>query len=232
MRALSIALILLATQVVCSGQEIIHNDRPSSPKMSFNEHFNVTGPMFTKEIMDAATKHKAAVKAEWGVGFKVDKAIISWKPDPKDEAFTWQRAGNRKYHAVYMFTSIEKALTSTLKHEVAHVVLGEAIPLWAHEGIASSYDDARRKTMRRILMEDGPTMRPLKIIMLKEVRSLDEYANCATLVSVMAGLRGKKAFLKFAEDCHQPEIGFETALETHYNMSFENLCDLYLGEER
>ncbi|MGH7127715.1 MAG: hypothetical protein ACREIV_04040 [Planctomycetaceae bacterium] len=56
-------------------------------------------------------------------------------------------------HWLWLRTSRERALGTTLAHEMTHVVLStrfpEGMPVWANEGIASLEDDAERHAIRR-----------------------------------------------------------------------------------
>jgi hypothetical protein len=213
--AVFILLILFALAYGAIGAE-------PTKTMAFNQHFTVLAPSNAKEILDAATRFKEEIEDEWGIDNDPGPATISWKPSGEDTAFTWAKSGARKYHTVYLKTGLNRATGSTLKHEVAHVVAAGRLPLWANEGLASMYDDKERKLVR----ESEPNIRPLRIMSLVSVDSVEEYANCERLALAIVRLRGKKRFIKFASDC--VSSGTEESLMKHYSMTFSDLNKLYL----
>lgn len=193
-------------------------------EMEFNQGFTVLANSNARKILIAASKHRKDIEEEWGLA-ATGPATITWTDSKDDTAFTWERTGKRKYHAVYLRTTLERATGSTLKHEIAHVVAAGRLPLWANEGLASMYDDPLRKKIRR----EQPNMRPLQVLSLRSVTSATEYANCERLVAMLVGVKGKKEFVKFAQDCVRH--GTESALLVHYNLTLKELGQVYLGEK-
>ena len=93
----------------------------------------------------------------------------------RDEGLTWAcDSQDRLCHTIYLVTSPQRALGSTLKHEIAHAVLAthfshpHRLPSWLEEAIASDYDDASRKSTRQR-------------ILLQRLRS----AECASMVELL-----------------------------------------------
>ena len=75
---------------------------------------------------------------------------VAFTPN-EDRGLTWAKDHpNRTLHNVYLRTSPENAVGSTLRDEIAHTVLAtkfphpNRLPSWLEEGIASQYDDEAR----------------------------------------------------------------------------------------
>lgn len=204
----------------------LHLTAVSQDRLAFNESFTVLAPSNASQILACATRFRNEIAAEWGLQEDTAPATISWRPSGEDTAFTWAKSGARKYHSVYLKTGLKRATGSTLKHEVAHVVLAGRLPLWANEGLASLYDDHERRSLR----SNQPSMRPIEIVNLQSVATVAEYANCERLVVVLVGVSGKKQFLNFATDC--TKIGTEASLQKHYGMTFVDLSKQYSRHNR
>ncbi len=74
----------------------------------------------------------------------------------EDRGLTWAKDHpDRLLHNVYLTTSPERAVGSTLHHEIVHTVLAtryphpHRLPPWAEEGIATRFDDDVRQANRQ-----------------------------------------------------------------------------------
>ena len=77
----------------------------------------------------------------------------------RDAGVTWAKDNpDRQFHTLYLTTSPDRAVGSTLAHEMVHVVLAtryphpHRLPAWLEEGIASRYDDEERQATRRQIL--------------------------------------------------------------------------------
>lgn len=112
---------------------------------------------------------------------------------------------------------------SLLRHEIAHTVLltalGEAIPDWANEGIASRYDNAQRHAIRErklrefVALESWP---PLETLLTSPIKAQWSYAASVSLTDFLVAQRGKQEFIAFLTTAHAR--GYDTALTSHYGI--------------
>jgi hypothetical protein len=147
-----------------------------------------------------------------------------------DRGLTWAKDHpDRTLHSVYLNTSPENAIGSTLHHEIAHTVLAtrfphpNRLPPWVEEGIACRYDDEGRKAEReRTLRAWARTERGVSIaalLDLPDIQSLDgsSYTAAASLVSFLLTCGDEKTLLEFAVDGQR--AGWNDALRAHYKIS-------------
>ncbi len=110
-----------------------------------------------------------------------------------------------------------------LRHEVAHTVLlaslGEAIPDWANEGIASRYDNARRHAIRGeklrefALLDSWPS---LPALFESPIEAQWSYAASVSLTDFLVARRGKREFIDFLRTVDSQ--GYDLALRQHYGL--------------
>lgn len=206
----------------------------------FNENFTILAstsqsPMATglpERLLEAAERYRGEIAREWlshelsaGEGKTTISLTISHR---QDKAFTWARRGNRNYHMVYLTTSPQQATGSTLKHEIAHVVLAtrypdsKRLPVWLEEGIASRYDDAERIVLREKIIQEFGHQRQwpnvLQLFATENVPAADQvtYAFAASLTDYLLTHGSRKTLLQFGESCSQTSP--RQALETYYQM--------------
>jgi hypothetical protein len=130
-------------------------------------------------------------------------------------------------HRMWLTTSRERALGSTLAHEMTHVVLAarfpRGMPVWANEGIASLCDDAQRGEDRRQLWRqwarEGRFPELEKVLYAASIAPTDETAY-AVGVSVTEYLlsRGDRArLIQFVEQGQRD--GWDAALRDSYGLA-------------
>jgi hypothetical protein len=158
MRHLSFAgIAFLCLAAIANAAGFVHNDNfliftesSISPKVAQD---------FANSLMTRAEAYRKQIAEDWlgrplpaGIG----RATINLRfSESEDTGLTWAiDHPSRKTHTVYLVTSADKALGTTLAHEMVHVVLAtrfphpHRLPAWLEEGIASQYDDENRKRLR------------------------------------------------------------------------------------
>ena len=125
-------------------------------------------------------------------------------------------------HLVWLVGSQEAITGHLLEHELAHVVLasrfGDSMPIWANEGIASRYDNQRRKTIRQqklagfVAMDSWPH---LDRLLVGEIRQQWQYAAAVSLTDYLVERGGRTKFIQFVADSTD---NIDTALAAHYGI--------------
>lgn len=124
---------------------------------------------------------------------------------------------------IWISGSREQITGSLLRHEVAHTVLasrfGSSMPVWANEGIASRYDNAVRKAVRRRKLESFSELDSwpsLQQLMTSPVRSQWAYAASVSVTDFLVARGGRAKFLDFVELAD--EQGWNQALTSKYGI--------------
>jgi hypothetical protein len=145
-----------------------------------------------------------------------------------DEGMTWPiDSPERTLHQVWLTTSVDRAVGTTLYHEVIHTVLDsyfypELLPAWASEGIASQADDAGRKeNQRQILVRwsrtgQWPELRSLLQSSKIGHDNLNRYAAASSVVEFLAQRGGKTRVVEFAST--GPRRGWNQAASNCYGV--------------
>ncbi len=136
-------------------------------------------------------------------------------------------AGGR--HMVWLIGSKQAVTEHLLAHEVAHVVLaekfGNGMPVWANEGIASQYDNAKRMRIRsRLLTEfaEIDSWPHLDRLFERPIKQQWQYAAAVSVTDFLVELRGRTTFIEFVADGQKR--GWNQSLDAHYGMaSIEHL---------
>jgi hypothetical protein len=180
-------------------------------------------------VRTAANRHRSQIARDWlsrpipdGIG----RATINVRiDDSKDEGFTWPIDDPRRsFHKVWLTTSQERALGTTLKHEIAHTVLATRypdLPEWAEEGVASTYDDADRQQLCRQKLawyHETGQWPSLEQLLSREVITATDTASYAVSASLVRYLltRGDRAILlTFAATA---KGDWDAALRRHYGV--------------
>jgi hypothetical protein len=130
--------------------------------------------------------------------------------------------------------SLERLLNSVLPHEVTHTVFAyhfrRPVPRWADEGGAVfSEDEMERDRHDRLVRQILNSGRPIPLRRLlsltdypSEVMAL--YAEGFSVTSFLIGKSSRPAFLNFVADGMRMNIGWDRALQTHYQI--KNVEDL------
>ena len=197
------------------------------------------GQRLAKQVLEFADECRAEIAMQWlgkelppGVGRTVINIDIS--PN-QDTALTWAKDDpNRRYHAIYLTTSADKVIGSTLKHELTHAVLAtrwrhpNRLPAWTEEGIASQYDDESRIGTRRQIVEwfaeTGNWPKLNRILQAETISagSSESYAVAASLTEFLLEKADKETFFQFASTADFKAR--DVALSKHYDM--KNVAEL------
>ncbi len=146
----------------------------------------------------------------------------------KDEGLTWPiDSPERTLHQIWLTTSTERALGTTLHHEVIHTVLDshfypESLPAWASEGIASQADDnGRKENQRQILVRwwqtgHWPGLRSLFEAAGIGHDNLGRYAAASSVTEFLVARGGKTRVVEFAGN--GPKRGWDQAASDYYGV--------------
>ncbi len=170
---------------------------------------------------------------------------VSFAAD-RDAGLTWAIDDpRRKYHALYLSTSPDLALGSTLAHEMVHVVLAtqfphpNRLPAWLEEGIASQYDDGDRKHERQQQLATfirTRTWPPITdILSAKSIPATDTqaYTLAAAVTAMLLARDGdKQKLLAFGQ--YGNNRGWDIALQEYYGIAgvdqLQKLCQRWMRQ--
>lgn len=205
-----------------------------------SENFNVLAvgeKNLATEVLEQAEKFRKEISLEWleaelptGKEFVFINVKLT---ATEDEGLTLLCGPSRRFsgaHMMWLTTSRERALGSTLTHEMTHVVLSarfpRGMPAWANEGIASHYDGEGRKRRRREILagfERNGWPRVERILEARSIRPTDEesYAVSCSLVDFFLSRGDRPKLLDFVQDGAMR--GWEPALRKHYGISLAEL---------
>ena len=207
-----------------------------------NENFIVYTPdqksqaedqKFAELVLQRAETYRREFSKQWlgkelprGAG---ESVIYVGFSTSEDRGLTWAKDHpDRTLHNVYLITSPDNAVGSTLRHEVAHTVLAtqfphpNRLPSWVEEGIASRYDDEARRSAReqltRFWARTGNAPPVVHLLEMEDMRSFDEssYAAATSLVSFLLTQGDEQKLLQFAVDGQRN--GWLNALNSHYRI--------------
>jgi len=149
----------------------------------------------------------------------------------RDAGLTWAIDDpRRKYHSLYLATSPELALGTTLTHEMVHVVLAtrfphpNRLPAWLEEGIASHYDDPERQQDREdqldtfIQTDEWP--RVADVFNAKTIAPTDiqAYTVAASVTALLLSYDGQAQRI-FAFGQYGNKHGWGAALRKYYDIA-------------
>ena len=205
----------------------------------YNENFSVLTPNwatqadtdeYAQQLLVQAEKYRKEIAQEWlgaelprGVG----RTLINVRfTEARDAGLTWPDAGRHRT-TLYLATTPERALGTTLKHEMCHVVLAtrfpqtKRLPAWIEEGIASRYDDGERSGARRRLIDwwvdtsNWPGI--ASALHAQRISATDRvsYTVASSVVEVLLARGSKAKLLEFAQAARGD---LSAALETHYQI--------------
>ena len=228
---LSLGLLLVAFHVPAFHSQAAP---PPSPATAHNANFVVSAPSreLAEEVLAQADALRDALAVQWlgqklppGIGSAVIRVQLS---DTEDRGLTWpaERA-ERLTHMMWLTTSRQRALGSTLAHEMTHVVLATRypgqIPAWCNEGIASLVDDEDRCAARRQILawfaETGNWPALVRVLDTDKIAPTDpaQYAVSASLTQYLLTLGDGARLLEFARSGKR--LGWDSALRKHYDIT-------------
>jgi hypothetical protein len=229
--------------IVCLGILLMPVSRAEAAGFAMSDNFTVLTPpyptqqdaqSYAYEVLQSAEAWRRAIAKQW-LGEELPPSAgqttvnVSFS-DEKDAGLTWAKADPRiKYHTLYLTTTPDRALGSTLAHEMAHVVLATRFPhperlaAWLEEGIASSYDDDARLTQRRhvlaLIAKTGnwPDLAELLNSPTIAARDKAAYTAAASLTEFLMTRGDRRTLLAFGQDANK--TGWDAALHKHYGIA-------------
>jgi hypothetical protein len=132
--------------------------------------------------------------------------------------------------------TLERVLDSVLPHEITHTVFAyrfrQPLPRWADEGgcVLSEDDHERQKhddKIRRVLARGNQAFRLRVLMTMMQYPTRGEnpgedvitlYAQGYSLVRFLVESSSKPVFLDFLADAVNPQIGWDLALQKHYQV--------------
>lgn len=144
----------------------------------------------------------------------------------------------RKFHRIWLITNRERAMGSTLHHEMVHAVLATRfpgrLPSWSDEGIAGAQDDPQRVALRRQIVEqlaEAGTWPPLRTLFeAKAISPTDEaaYSVASSVMEFLLSRNDRPTFLRFVVTGR--DIGWDQAVQDHYG--FRSVAELQTAWQR
>ncbi len=224
------APILDAATSTKSGYAKSDNFTVLTPRQATAQEANA----YAQEILRSAEQMRCQIAREW-LGAELPQrqgrtiVTVSWELN-RDAGLTWVIDDpRRRYHTLYLATSPELALGSTLAHEMVHVVLAtrfpppHRLPAWLEEGIASQYDDSSRQQERRqqaitfIRTRQWPPLED--VLAAKNIPATDTEAYTAAVAItslLLARDRDKQKLFAFGQ--YGNKNGWDAALRKFYGI--------------
>lgn len=219
LQALAIVLLTACAQ----GAGFAHND-----------NFVVLAPdqSLAAEVLNKANVFRKQIAEEWlgeelppGIGEALIHVTLS---ATEDNGLAWPIDDpGRKLHKVWLTTSREGAVGSTLYHEIVHLVMAtqfpDRLPAWAEEGIASLSDDPQRAQIRERVLgwysRTGNWPDLAGILQYPAVAHSDKaaYSVAVSVTEYLLSRADKATFLRFAQAGKRE--GWDRALEHHYRIA-------------
>ena len=211
--------------------------------LATSPNFSVMAP--NKVIADAVVKQAESMRKEaaleWlgrelsqGQGPTMITVDIS---SSEDDGLTWPiDCPERKFHHIWLTTSLSRAVGTTLNHEVVHTVLESysspnRLPAWLREGVASQKDDADRKEIRQSLLaqwaRDGHWPELRTIFYSPRIGHDDHvgYTVASSVTEFLAERGGKPRVIEFAAASQQR--GWDRSAQDYYG--FRNIAELQVS---
>ena len=188
-----------------------------SADMAIGTNFTVLAP--SQALADAVARQAEVYRKQSALEWlgkelpdRIGRSLITVDlSSQKDEGLTWPiDCPERTLHQVWLTTSVDRALGTTLHHEVVHTVLDShfypgSLPAWASEGIASQADDAGRKENQRQILArwskagQWPSLRSLFEASRIDHDDLSRYAAASSVAEFLAQRGGKARVVEFAD---------------------------------
>ena len=189
---------------------------------------------FASKLSQRAERYRRQIATAWlgapipgGLGRTVIHIEFT---DGDDVGLTWAKDDpQRAFHNVYLKTTRDRAMSTTLAHELVHVVLATQYPSpnrlapWIEEGIASQYDDVERTSAREQMLRwfarsgnwpDVPAVLASRSISTNDRES---YTVAAALTEMLVQQEGRLKFVNFGRDARK--LGWDRALRQHYRIN-------------
>jgi len=226
------------------GSSLLHAADMGRSGFATSDNFTVLTPR--QETSEAANRYanrlartaeslRREIAREWLGGELPPRqgrtlVTVSFEAD-RDAGLTWAMDDpRREFHTLYLTTSPDLAIGSTLAHEMVHVVLATSFPhphrlaTWLEEGIACQYDDEARKRSRErelaTIVRTGryPSIAP--VLQAHNLRASDKrgYTVAASVTQLLLSLDPDKTKLvEFGQ--YGSRHGWDRALNRYYEIN-------------
>ena len=201
--------------------------------VALSRNFNVLAPDqgLANAVLTRAESFRREIAKEWlgedlpaGAG---PAMITVTESRDEDVGLTWPIDNSqREYHKVWLRTSRQRALGSTLRHEIVHVVFAtrfpDRLPVWVEEGIAGLSDDAERARIRQAriaeLAHSGDWPRLETLFQERRIAPSHQanYSISTSLVEYLLSRGDKRTLLRFAATGKKE--GWATAVNRYYGL--------------
>jgi len=197
--------------------------------LAYNDDFIVLAPnqSLADGVLAKASAFRREIALEWlneEIPLGVGRTVIHVQLSERDKGlFLPIDSPDRKMHKMWIQTT-ESKIDSTLRHEIAHLVMTtnfpDRLPAFIDEGIACRYDDANRKEIRRkitkwLLQRGGlPRLQSLLEEQNISTDSQTTYTAAASLTEFLLSKGKNSTLLSFA--VAGQETGWNKAVKSHY----------------
>jgi len=208
--------------------------------LAYNQNFVVTAATgkIAKKVAAQADLYRRQIAKKW-LGRRLPDGVQRTNitvtlSKTEDRGRTWPiRSPRRSNHTIYLTSSADRVSGSTLKHEVAHVVLAThfgihgRLPTWLEEGIASQYDDNRRQKIRNEFVSSRLGTTETQLSSLFRTKSIaasrvGTYSLAESLTRYLMSkgktMPGRPADRLFAFAAEAKSSGWDRALRRNYNI--------------
>jgi hypothetical protein len=228
--------------MICWLAALACGSRADAAGFAMSDNFTVFTPSYptrqdaeayAREVLESAESWRREIARQW-LGEELPPSVgqttinVSFS-DEKDTGLTWAKDNpQRKYHTLYLTTTPDRALGSTLAHEMVHAVLATQFPhpnrlaAWIEEGIACRYDDESAQTTRKRILawiartDNWPDVASLLHSPTIASRDKVAYATAASLTEFLLTRRDKRTLLEFGQ--HANKAGWDAALSKYYRI--------------
>lgn len=202
-------------------------------EMAHSENFIILAPdkLAAEAVLAEAERFRGELARDW-LGEELPPSLGRTTinvdlVEGENRAFTLPAGGGiGRYHKIWLTASRAEAIGSTLRHEVAHIVLHtrypDMLPAWADEGIASLYDDpGRMETRERILAwysKAGNWPKLTEMLSAKHIPADDQaaYSVAASLTRFLLARQNRQTLVAFALAGKRGD--WDRALTEHYGI--------------
>jgi hypothetical protein len=231
-RSILIALVLVApvSRLDAAGFAISDNFTVFTPTWPSHQQAQA----YAEQVLRNAEAWRGDIARDW-LGEELPPSVgqttinVSFTEE-RDAGLTWIKDDpRRRYHTIYLSTTPDRALGSTLAHELVHVVLAtrypppNRLPAWIEEGIAGTYDDDDRQTVRRRSIAwfartgNWPEIETVMNSQSIAATQKELYAVASSLVEFLLTRGDRSTLLEFGQ--YANTAGWDAALSRYYQIA-------------
>lgn len=229
-------------RIWCMVAVVAVSSRADAAGFAMSDNFTILTPAcptqqdataYAREVLESAEAWRSEIARHWlgeelppGAGRTTVNVSFS---DKQDTGLTWATDHpQRRDHTLYLTTTPDRALGTTLAHEMVHVVLATRFPsprrlaAWLEEGIASSYDDGARQAARKQSLSwiartgNWPDVEALLNSPNLNARDATAYATASSITEFLLTRGDRHTLLEFGQ--YAGERGWDAALARYYRI--------------